>query len=74
MHERTTEERVTRLEVELEHFVSAGETFRQETKAELADIRKATRTILLVTIIGLVSVVTLLLGWGLNLLFQKVSE
>lgn len=75
MHERSIEERVTAVEVALEHFQTTGADFRRETKAELSDIRKDNRMnmrlIIAVLVSVLASIVTVGLGWGLQLLFDR---
>ncbi len=62
--------RVNRLEVELEYALKAEEDFRDTTRTELSDIRKDTKNIMRMAIIGLASLATVIVGWGLQLLLR----
>ena len=73
MQERSIEERVTRVEWELEHFLTEAEKFRKEVKDELKEIRQATRKIMWMIIGFLSSVVVVLLAWGLNLMVKVLN-
>lgn len=73
MQERSIEDRVTRVEMELELFLKAGETFRTETKEELKEIRQVTRNINRMIIGFLASATLILLAWGLNLLVKVLN-
>ncbi len=73
MIERTIEQRVTRLELELDHFLTAGETFRRETKEELKEIRQVTRKIMWMIIGFLATIVLALIGLGLTLLVDALN-
>lgn len=73
MIERTIEDRVTRVEMELDHFLKAGETFRTETKEDLKELRQVTRNINRMIIGFLASIILVLLAWGLTLLVKVLN-
>ena len=62
--------RVTRVETELEHVMKAEDDFRTQIRTEVSDIRKDTRNISRMAIIGLASLATVVVGWGLQLILK----
>ena len=66
MEEQTLRDRVTRVEADMEHVMKAQDDFREETREDLSDIRKDTKNIMRMAIIGLASLATVVVVWGLT--------